>query len=317
IEVLGQEDGAAFNRRYGISEPGNFAGRSIPHLSGPEDEAERERLAALLPKLLEYRKQRSDLLLDDKVLTAWNALATVALTRLYRTAGEYEYLKAARACDDFISGRLQEGDRLFVSWRKGKRGPAGFLDDYACLIWARLELHQATQDREYLRRAELLCRRALADFADPEGGFYMSGKQNERLILRPKETWDGAMPGGNSLMAYDLVRLAEATDDPFWTEEAQRQLRFMCHEARRDPMSHAFFLLALARHLQPPARVTVAPAPGEEAARLLPRLPEDDLVTLLPAPTPEYPLLNGKTTYYRCNENSCLPPSNRPRPDGA
>ena len=61
----------------------------------------------------------------------------------------------------------------------------------------------------------------------------------------------------------------------------------------------------------------MAPAPGEDTAELLPRLFEDDLVTLLPGPTPEYPLLNGGTTYYRCNGNSCLPPSNRPRPDGA
>ncbi|MBR0375273.1 MAG: thioredoxin domain-containing protein [Firmicutes bacterium] len=315
-EVLGERDGEAFNRYYGISEQGNFAGRSIPHLSGPEDDAQRERLAQLLPKLREYRRQRSALLLDDKVLTAWNSLTVAALTRLYRTAGEYKYLEAARACNGFILAHLQEGDRLFVSWRQGKRGPAGFLDDYACLIWARLELHQATQEQEYLRQAELLCRRALADFSDPEGGFYLSGRQNEQLILRPKETWDGALPGGNSVMAFDLVRLAAVTDDPFWRETARRQLGFMCAEARRNPMAHAFFLLALTEHLQPPERVTVVPASGDTAAKLLPRLREDDLVTLLPAPTPEYPLLNGETTYYRCNENSCLPPSNRPRPDG-
>lgn len=314
--VLGETDGEAFCRCYGISEQGNFAGRSIPHLSGAEDEAERERLSRLLPALREYRKQRSALLLDDKVLTAWNSLAIVALARLYRTAGEYKHLEAARACDAFISAHLQEGDRLFVSWRQGKRGPAGFLDDYACLIWARLELHQATQEQEYLRQAELLCRRALADFSDPEGGFYLSGRQNEQLILRPKETWDGALPSGNSVMAFDLVRLAALTEGPVWRETAERQLGFMCSEAQRNPMAHAFFLLALSDHLQPPERVSVVLAPGEEAADLLPRLSADDLVTLLPGPTPEYPLLNGKTTYYRCNESSCLPPSNRPRPYG-
>lgn len=198
--LLGQTDGEAFNRRFGISGTGNFEGKNIPNLlnSEPQDNT----FDGLLEKVYQYRKKRCALHLDDKVLTSWNALMTAALCRLYRVSGKAMYLTAAKRAEDFIQKYLWENGRLFVSFRAGRRGAKGFLDDYAAYLYAQLALYEATLEQEHLDRAERLCGDVLASFRDGEnGGFYLYGSDSETLLLRPKETYDGAIPSGNSMMA--------------------------------------------------------------------------------------------------------------------
>jgi uncharacterized protein YyaL (SSP411 family) len=308
-EVLGPE-GEAFNRCLGITEKGNFKGYSVPHLTGSLEE-ERS-LGSLLPKLREYRKGRRPLSTDDKILTSWNSLMISALCRLYRAARDERYLDAAVKCESFLSANLRDGDKLYVSFRDGKRSGPGFLDDYAFYVMALLELYRTAQRGEYLSLAERLCRRAVSDFRDENGGFSLSGRENEVLIFRPRETWDGAMPSGNSAMAYDLVRLYQLTDDDEFGREADRQLRFMSGEAARAPMGCSFFLLALSEHADPPEHVVIVPGPGAEPRSLADGFPADALVSVLSGETEKYRLLNGHTTYYVCKGHACLPPVNDP-----
>jgi len=307
--VLGEERGAAFNLRYNITEQGNFEGLNIPHL-GSEDEPSDE-LADTLAPLRDYRKKRSKLHLDDKILTAWNSLAIAAFAWLYRVSRNEAYLRAAVDCEKFIRSNLYCDDRLFVSFRGGKRGCAGFLNEYAFFAFALLELGQATQDGEYFNTAQKLCRRAILNFWDDDtGGFHISGTENESLILRQKETYDGAMPSGNSVMAHNLVRLSQLTEDPYWANIAQRQLRFMAGHAADVPMGHSFFLLALSAYLTPPERIVVVPAADEDISKALCKLQLGANITLCREPTHEYKLLGGKTTYYVCTADACLPPTN-------
>ena len=127
-----------------------------------------------------------------------------AMCQLYRVSGSRQYLDAAKKADSFLRTNLCDGNTLFVSFRAGKRGQKGFLDDYAGYLFAQLALYGATLEEEYLDRAEHLCGKILADFQDSNaGGFYLYGAESERLILRPKETYDGAIPSGNSLMAWN------------------------------------------------------------------------------------------------------------------
>jgi uncharacterized protein YyaL (SSP411 family) len=310
-EVLGVERGERFNRCYGITEHGNFNGRSIPHLVGSPEEA--AALEPCLPALRTYRKERCALHLDDKTLTSWNALMIAALSQLSRVTGSLRYLDAAKRGMAYLETYLAEGDRLFVSHRDGRRGCAGFLDDYACTIFALLQLQQVTQEIRYVQWANCLCTRAVSDFWDDvRDGFYLSGKENESLILRPKETYDGALPSGNAVMACDLVRLSEMAEDSPWEEVIRRQMAFLSGAAAQIPMGHAFFLLALSDSQEPPDHVTVALGEDDDSLSVLKRLPLHALVTIPSAPTPEFPLLNGKTTYYVCTDKVCLPPSNHP-----
>ena len=202
IELLGQADGTAFCERFGITKTGNFEGKSIPNLLHAKDLTD-ERFDCFLPTLREYRRGRTRLHTDDKILTAWNALMIAALCRLYRCSRDHRYLEAAKKAQGFIENSLFSQDTLYVSFRDGKLGEHGFLDDYASYIFALLSLYDATLEETFLCRAMQLTRETVTQYYDSEhGGFYLSGRDNETLLFRPKECYDGALPSGNSLIAY-------------------------------------------------------------------------------------------------------------------
>lgn len=308
--VLGEKKGKAFCRCYGITKRGNFEGKSIVHLTGDIKEA--KQLSDCLPALREYRKSRSRLHLDDKILTAWNGLAIAALAQLYRVSGNEVYLEEAVNCERFLMENLCISDRLYVGCRNGTRSGPGYLDDYAFAAFALLELYQATQEQEYLGQAQKLCLKAVDEFWDEKaGGFYLSGGENETLILQTKETYDGAVPSGNSVMAYNLVRMSQMTDCMEWETYMERQLEFLAGQAAFMPTGHAFFLLALSAYLFPAPRVAVAMQPGADRKEILKNMPLEALITALGEPTEEYSLRDGQTTYYVCVGHTCLPPSNK------
>ena len=308
LQVLGPEQGGRFCRHFDITGSGNFEGKSIPNLlhSDPSDRS----FHGLLEKVGQYQKSRCALHLDDKVLTAWNALMIAALCRLYQACGVRKYLDAAKRADGFLWENLWSGGALHVSFRAGRRGARGFLDDYAACLFAQLALYGATLDPAYLERAEQFCRDACAKFADTEnGGFYLYGAEHESLILRPKETYDGAMPSGNSLMAWNLVRLSHLVSEEAYGPLAERQLNFLAGDAKQYPAGYAMFLLALLDHRDPPPKVTVVCSDKAAAEHLPLSLPAGTAV-ILREPGEAYPLKNGKTTFYVCRDHSCLPPVN-------
>ncbi|MBQ9112427.1 MAG: thioredoxin domain-containing protein [Clostridia bacterium] len=309
-EVLGQENGEGFNRHYGITDAGNFEGKNIPNLLGsdPYD----KKFEAFLPVIENYRKQRCSLHRDEKILTSWNSLMIAAMCQLYLISKKKIYLSAAGHADRFIQEYLRDSDALYVSFHMGKHGVSGFLDDYASYISAQLALYRATLEHEYMNRAERLCDKVLSDFADTAGGFYLYGKDHEELILRPKETYDGALPSGNSLMAYNLVSLSLLTDNERYKIQAERQLEHLSRDAAQYPTNHSMLLRALLMHDKPGMKITVAVDENTDKSSLPLAFPPDATIILLPHPTKEYPLKNGKTTYYVCRDHMCLPPTNDP-----
>lgn len=306
-EVLGEKEGEAFNRHFGISEKGNFEGKNIPNLLNSD--AENKSFNDFLPRLNEYRKQRYSLHLDDKILAFWNGLMISAMCDLYLITQKRIYLQAAKKADEFIQSNLYENNTLFVSFREQKRGVSGFLDDYAAYIFAQLRLYRATLEQKYLACAQRLCDKVLTDFGDASGGFYLYSNHSEELILRPKETYDGALPSGNSLMAYNLVRLSFISSDGKYRTAAERQLDFLTADASQYPVGYAMFLTALLEYNEPPVKITVVSENQADKDKMLFAFSLDDIV-LFQKPTEEYPLKNGKTTYYVCKNHSCMPPVN-------
>lgn len=150
------------------------------------------------------------------------------------------------------------------------------------------------------------------EFYDAKGGgFYLYGKNNEQLIFRPKETYDGAIPSGNSIMAYNLVRLSFLTRDTRIEEITKRQMEYMSAEAEDYPAGHTMFLLALLDDQKPVCEVTIVLSDQEELAQLPFQLSLSTLFRVLPEPTKEYSLKNEKTTYYVCKNHSCQAPVNQ------
>ncbi len=302
-DVLGQAAGERLNRHFDITKTGNFEGKNIPNLlkSDPYDPF----FEPFLSKIYDFRKKRYTLHRDEKILTSWNSLMIAAMCNLYLISHKETYLCAAEHADRFIQEHLCDGDTLYVNFHLGKRGVKGFLDDYAAYAFAQLWLYRATGKGQYLDRAKQFCDKVMADFSDHTVGFYLYGNDHEELILRPKETYDGAIPSGNSLMAYNLVFLSLLTDEESYKNAAQNQLDFLSGTAH-SPMNHAMFLLALLHHTNPPMKITVVL--DKPTARL--DLPPEAIVTILQTPTTEYPLKDGKTTYYVCHGHRCLPPTN-------
>ncbi|MDO5426063.1 MAG: thioredoxin domain-containing protein [Eubacteriales bacterium] len=307
--VLGKKKGKAFCNAFGITKEGNFEGKNIPNLLhrsniAPEEWEEEKQI------LYAYRKSRAKLHLDDKILTSWNALMICAMAVLYRVTGKERYLSAAEKAYHFLEEHLADENILYVSQARAVKG---FLDEYAYFTAALLGLYESTGNNAYLDRAVSIAREAMRQFGDEKGGCFLYGPENSRLITRPKETYDGALPSGNAVLAYCLVRISQLaeTDAQVFREAAKRQLAFLSAEAQHNPTQHSMFLIALLFYEEPPQKITVAPAEGECAGKLRSRLPLYADIKILERETEEYRLLNGRTTYYVCKDHTCLPPTNK------
>jgi uncharacterized protein YyaL (SSP411 family) len=138
----------------------------------------------------------------------------------------------------------------------------------------------------------------------------MSGKGHEEQILKPKETYDGAIPSGNSVMAYNLVRLGIITGDKEYKDVLEKQIEFMASRAAVFPAGHSMFLIALMEYKTPPETVSVVYENESEIKSLPFAVSADSVIRLVGKPTKEYPLLSGKATFYVCRDFACLPPVN-------
>lgn len=308
INVLGEEKGRRFAQAFDITAEGNFEGVNIPNLLKSNDLS--GDYSVELQKLYDYRMQRTKLHLDDKILLSWNAMMIAALSILYGISQKEEYLAAAQKAEAFIEKNLCSGLTLFTGWRSGRHTRHCVLDDYAFYIAALLELYHATLDNAYSDKAERFCAEALRQFWDRKnGGFYLSPSENSELFFNPKETYDGAVPSGNSMMAYNLVRLYQLTENEKYRELAEKQLAFISAQAQDYPMGHSMFLLAKLVSDNPPEHITVVLKDFSQRTAIRSRLPFFSSICVV-SPNNAYPLINDQTTYYVCKNHCCLPPVN-------
>ncbi len=310
---------------FGITKSGNFEGGSIPNLlHHKQPDVPDAQTQAQTERLLALREQRVKPATDDKVLTAWNALMITALTKAYRTFGDEAYLEAAKKAQACIETYLTKpnGD-LYVRYRDGRADHDGQLSDYAFYGVALLELYAATADISFLARAAAIARRMLALFSDEAGGgLFAYSAEGEQLIARPKETYDGAMPAGNSAAAMLLVRLSRLTAEPFFMEQAQRQLDFISSHAALAPTGHCFALLAVEEYISPGAELVVVSRdehawnselcgiiPVHSAIAALIKTPSTaEALTSLAPFTSSYPFPERGTAYYVCKNGACQAP---------
>lgn len=328
-EAAGEEDGKLFCDWYGISPAGNFEGKSIPNLIGRdlgilyEDKALARRLDGVREKLFMYREKRIRPHRDDKILTSWNGLMIAALALGGRAFHSDEYIKAAEAAYGFIQRNLVRGDgRLLARYRDGETAFPAYLDDYAFLVWGLIELYQATFKTGYLKRALELNRDMLDLFWDErEGGLFLYGEDSEQLIMRPKEVYDGALPSGNSVALYNMLRLSRMTGDTQIEERARQVMETFGGEVGYNPTAHSFFMSALLFSLQPTREVVITARSREDAQGMLDRINggfvpfatfllntgDEELHEIAPF-TREQKMVEQKPTAYVCKDFTCLEP---------
>lgn len=226
-------------------------------------------LESLRQKLETERSRRIRPGRDDKVLQSWNALAISGYARAMRWGGDAVYGKKAGEILVFLEREMTRPDgSLIHRWRLGRKDEVRLLEDYATMVQALVDQHQATLEMHPLRRAAELAEQMLELFEDREGGGLWA-TADRTLLARMKDDYDGAEPSGNATAALALAELGRLTDAPRWTEAARRILDWLGERMRRLPQAVPYALLALQRQHEPPARLVLAGAwPGEELEEL-------------------------------------------------
>ena len=318
--VLDGEDAEAAIRRYGVTQAGNFEGRTVLHLADPDADVPEEARRALL----EARMRREQPLRDDKALAAWNGLALSALAEAARRLERADYLEAANRLADFLLGPLSttEGD-LHRSFRDGQAKIPGYLDDYAAVAGGLLELYVATGELARLEEARRLALRAVELFEDTErGGFFQSPPGSE-LVARRKELDDNPTPSGNALLADVLVRLARLYGDDELERKAVGVLRLARPLLERAPAAVGALLSVLDLHFAPPRELALVGPPGDPATDELRRAilrplepnavfafasgPDDPAVARVPLLEGKG-LVDGRPALYVCERFACRAP---------
>ncbi|MCI0329757.1 MAG: thioredoxin domain-containing protein [candidate division Zixibacteria bacterium] len=347
--TLGPDEAAFIMKIFNAAPEGNFRERetgrqaNILHLTKPWGQLAREfqdlgvsseqslqnRWEAARQKLLEVRQKRIRPHKDDKILTDWNGLMIAALARGAVVLNEPQYAQAAGRAADFVLKTLRDDGRgrLLKRYRDGQAALDGQLDDYAFMVWGLIELYEATFEVRHLEEALKLNEAMLAHFWDKRnGGFYFQPDDGEKQIVRTREGADGALPSGNSVAAFNLLRLARMTGQTELEELASKLMKSFAGDVARSPANFTLFLTALDFALGPSFEVVIAGrSDGQDTRQMLaalrkPFLP-NKVVLFRPEGAEEPPIakladfvrsqsaLGGKATAYVCQNFVCSRPT--------
>jgi uncharacterized protein YyaL (SSP411 family) len=259
------QDADWFCDLYNVKDAGNFieeatrhkTGANILHLRESLDDFAQRRsvdVSELIhqteksrQRIFDIREQRIHPYKDDKILTDWNGLMIAALATAGRVLDEPDYTAAAEKALAFINKKLKTDDgTLLHRYRDGEAAIPAFIDDYAFLIWGLIELFQSTQNADYLAQALQLNTIFIDSFwDDKDGGFFSTPENGEQLLIRNKELYDGAIPSGNSVAMYNLIRLARFTGDSNFEDMADQLGRAFSTSVLRQPSAYTFLMCAL------------------------------------------------------------------------
>jgi hypothetical protein len=195
---------------------------------------------------------------DEKILVSWNALAVRGMVRAGRVFERPEWIASARRSLEFLRSRMWREGRLLATYKDGRAHLNAYLDDYAFLIAALLEMLQAPFSPQFfladLRWATQLADVLLEQFEDAaQGGFFFTAHEHERLFHRPKPGHDQATPSGNAVAAAALGRLAALTGETRYQRSVERALQLFYPAMRERPGGFASMAQALAEQLAPPS----------------------------------------------------------------
>ncbi len=262
LGVLGPEAGQLFCKVYNVSPQGNFleeatkkrTGKNILYLKkeisqiasdlGLDAKELEAKMSEARKKLFQEREKRIKPEKDDKILTDWNALMISAFARGGRILADPSYIETAKTSCDFLLRYLKTDEgRLLHRWLDGEAGIQGMIDDYAFMVAALLDLYEATSEAKYLEEATSINSTMVDLFWDNEvGGFFFTSRDGEKLILRKKEFYDGAIPSGNSVALANLVRLSRLNQDQAMVEMANKLVKAFSNEVLHIPSAYTCFL---------------------------------------------------------------------------
>jgi len=338
--VLDEEQARVFNTYYGVTNEGNFEeGKTILNITTSieqlEQEFQKDRaaieniLTAARNRLFQERAKRIRPHRDEKIITAWNGLMISSLAYGGAVLDEEKYIEAARRSAEFILSTLRKNGRLMRYYRDGRVVEKAFLDDYAFMAMGMLDLYEATFDVKWLIEAKSLSNQMIELFADTEtGGFFLAGKDSDKLIARTKPGSDGAIPSGNSVAALVLLKLGRLTMDQYFAEVGGGVLETFSQQLEQSPAYSSAMLGALDFRLGPAQEIIIAgdsDAPDvKQMLKLIhatflpnavvllhePDKADSDLYNAVPF-IKNQTAIDGKATAYVCENYACKKPVNK------
>ena len=319
--VVPGKDGDLLCQALGVVEGGNWVpheareprGNSVIHKAGMIDE---KILANGKRQLFEARSKRPRPHRDDKILTEWNSLMIGALALAGAVFEEPKYVAAAEKAARFILDKLRRPDRrLLRRYRDGEAAIPAFLDDYAFFADGLFELYQATFRREYLEESLNAAEAMIELFGDPEGGFYLTAKDHEELIVRTREVYDGAMPSGTATALHALLKLAEITSSDRLRKVAKDGLARHWRELSGFPQGYPHLASAADMAVSPWREIVIAGDSPEFLREVRRRYLPNTVLALADAElVKRVPMLEGKRAVggkaaaYVCENYSCQAP---------
>ena len=345
-KILSPEKAELAAGLFSITADGNFtgevagrkSGRNILYLDRPVEELASElnmsvpdllaRMKEIREELFNYREKRVHPHKDDKILTDWNGLMIAALAKGAQVFNEPGYASAAARATEFILKNVQApGGRLLHRYRDAKAAISANVDDYAFLIYGLLELYEATFEAQFLETALGLNDDLIRHFWDYEnGGFYFTPDDGEKLLVRRKEVYDGAVPSGNSVAMLNLLRLGRLTASADFGEKAAKIGKTFYENVSQTPSAHTQLMIAVDFALGPSYEIVIAgDSQNGDTVQMIDAIRNmfmpnkivvlhptvrkspsiDDIVPFLQ----NYTSKDGKATAYVCRNYSCQLPA--------
>jgi hypothetical protein len=319
-----------FKDAYGITREGNFQAKNILRRIGtnapyPQTEADESLLSKQCGMLLAARQRRVAPMRDDQVLADANGMVIVALANSGAAMRRPEWVAAAAKAFDFVLKALGEGDKLFHSWRGGKRGHSGFADDYAHMSRAALALWEATGEKRFLDQAGRWVHTLNENFWDEfGGGYFTTSHSDDPLFARVRSIFDQTQPPANSVMLGVLSRLQMATQDPSYADRGNKLIQGFADEVTRAFLSSGTFLNGIEFFVSNLEILVMGTVDHQKTLELIAAvqgrsLPNKLLVVVptgndLPEghPAKGKPMVNGNPTAYICQRGEVSQPITNP-----
>jgi uncharacterized protein YyaL (SSP411 family) len=267
-EIVGTERAKRFSQIYNINTEGNFleeatkkkTGKNILHLELEFNVTQNSEFESIRKQLFQVREKRVRPHKDDKILTDWNGLMIAAFAKAGYILNEPEYIRIAKKAVEFIFNNMKNSDgRILHRYGKGGADILAFVDDYAFLIWGLINLYEASFETIYLEKAIKLVEEQLNLFWDSSiGAFFFTAEDAESLIARQKETYDGAIPSGNSVSMLNLLRLAQLTGNDDFEKKADSLGKVFAENIRSSPVAHTLMMVAVDYAVGPTYSLVVA-----------------------------------------------------------
>ncbi len=319
-----------FKSIYNVRREGSFQGKNVLHRIGspvpyPLPDADEALLVRQREMVLAVRAKRVAPQRDDKILADWNGLAIAALANAGAAFQNNAWISAAISAFDYVVKTLGDGDRLYHSWRDGKRGVAGFADDYANMARAALALWETTSEKRFLEAAKRWTNTLNTLFWDnTKGGYFYTAEDSTPLVVRSRMVFDQPAPPGNAQIMGVLTRLHLITGEQQYADRAQAVAVAFAGEAQRIGTSMPSYLnnvefVSLAAQI-----VVIGPNDNAKTHELAQAVygrsfPNRLLVVVAPGealpeghPAHGKTMQNGLPTAYICQRNACSPPITNP-----